>query len=122
MATRTDRDRLTATVSNIVHHNALTVRDLNTLSSWREMGVSVQGTATLSLGTEFAPAYGTVTASVSASLKTLPRLAAEFSPKMVGFAALRLGEELTAPGRLAVIPRGRFAGDTPTPSAFWLLF
>lgn len=42
MATCTDRDRLTMTVSNIVHHNALTVRDLNTLSSWREMGVSVQ--------------------------------------------------------------------------------
>lgn len=87
-----------------------------------ETDVTVQGTATLSLGTEFAPAYGTVTASVSASLKTLPRLAADISPKMVGIAALRLGEELTAPGRLAVILRGRFAGDAPTPSAFWLLF
>jgi len=84
--------------------------------------VTVRGTATLSLGTEFAPAEGTITASVTAPLKTLPRLAADLSPKMVGVAALRLGEELTAPGRLAVILRGRFAGDSPTPSAFWLLF
>ena len=33
---------------------------------------------------------------------------------MVGIAALRLGEELTAPGRLAVILRGRFASDEKT--------
>jgi len=84
--------------------------------------VTVRGTATLSLGTEFAPAEGTVTASVTAPLKTLPRLAADVSSRVVGVAALRLGDELTASGRLALILSGRFAGDTPTPSAFWLLF
>jgi hypothetical protein len=41
---------------------------------------------------------------------------------LTGGAELRLGEELRVSGRLVLIARGRLAGDTPTSSAFWLLF
>ena len=81
-----------------------------------------QGTAILEMGSEFAPAPGTVTASLAASLKTDARLRADVAVPLTGSADLRLGEELRASGRIVLIARGRLAGDTPTPSAFWLLF
>ena len=81
-----------------------------------------QGTAILEMGSEFAPAPGTVTASLVASLKTDARLRANVAVPLTGGADLRLGEDLRVSGQLTLIVRGRLAGDAPTPSAFWLLF
>ena len=87
-----------------------------------ELTARWQGTAILETGTEFAPAYGTVTACLTAPLKTDARLRADVAVPLTGGAELRLGEELRASGRLTLIARGRLAGDAPTPSTFWLLF
>lgn len=81
-----------------------------------------QGTAILETGSEFAPAPGTVTAYLAAPLKTDARLRAGVAVPLTGSADLRLGEELRVSGRLVLMARGRLAGDTPTSSAFWLLF
>lgn len=81
-----------------------------------------QGTAILETGSEFSTAVGTVMASLVAPLKTDARLRANVAVSLTGSAELRLGEELRAWGQLVLIARGRLAGDTPTPSAFWLLF
>ncbi len=81
-----------------------------------------QGAATLEMGTEFAPAQGKVTTVISGRLSAAHRLGGDVGPRLTGRAALLLGEELTAPGRLTLIVRGWLAGDTRTPSAFWLLF
>ena len=87
-----------------------------------EVKGTLHGTAGLELGTELASAPGTVTACLDAHLKTDARLRADVAIPLAGGADLRLGEELRASGRLVLIARGRLAGDTPTPSAFWLLF
>ena len=87
-----------------------------------EISARWQGTAILETGTEFTPVPGTVTAYLSAPLKTDARLRADVAVSLAGSAELRLGDELRASGRLVLIARGRLAGDTSPPSAFWLLF
>ena len=91
-----------------------------------EIRGELHGTARLELGLELgsasAPAPGPVTACLAAHLKTDARLRADVAVLLTGRAELRLGEELRASGRLVLIARGRLAGDTPTSSAFWLLF
>lgn len=87
-----------------------------------EVGVELHGTARLELGSELAHAHGTVTASLAALIKTDARLRADVAVTLTGGADLRQGEELCASGRIVLIAHGRLAGDTPTPSTFWLLF